>query len=50
MRCCRVPPGHRQHLSLQSVVELAEEVGGKDHGFRWVAYQLAGMNCPCGRW
>ncbi len=31
---CRVPPSDRTHLGLQAVVQLAEEVGGADHGFR----------------
>ncbi|KAL4440685.1 hypothetical protein ABPG77_000394 [Micractinium sp. CCAP 211/92] len=34
--CFRVPPSDPQHLSLQSIVELAEEVGGTDHGFRYI--------------
>lgn len=34
---CRVPPEDRAHLGLQSVRDLAEEVGGADHGFRWAA-------------
>ena len=33
---CRVPPGESTFLSLQSVVKLAEQVGGSDHGFRRV--------------
>ncbi|KAL4457530.1 hypothetical protein ABPG75_012395 [Micractinium tetrahymenae] len=34
--CFRVPPGDPQHLNLQSVVALAEEVGGPHHGFRYI--------------
>jgi hypothetical protein len=29
----RVAPGHRNYLALQSIADLAEEVGGQDHGF-----------------
>ena len=32
--CFRKPPGSQTALQLTSVVSLAEEVGGKDHGFR----------------
>ena len=32
----RVPPGHRQHLSLAALVGLAREVGGTLHHFRAV--------------
>ena len=31
----RVAPGHREHLPLQQLVDLAQEVGGQSHGFRW---------------
>ncbi|PRW56126.1 aldo keto reductase [Chlorella sorokiniana] len=34
--CFRVPPSDRSHLGLQSVVALAEDVGGTDHGFRYI--------------
>jgi aryl-alcohol dehydrogenase-like predicted oxidoreductase len=30
----RVPPGHRSYLSLDSLVGMAKEAGGKDHHFR----------------
>lgn len=32
--CFRRPPGSSDYLQLKAVVALAEEVGGKDHGFR----------------
>jgi aryl-alcohol dehydrogenase-like predicted oxidoreductase len=32
----RVPPGHRSYLSLDSLVGLARETGGKDHHFKAV--------------
>lgn len=34
--CFRVPPGNKAHLSLESAVELARQVGGTDHGFRYI--------------
>ncbi|HEX6068005.1 MAG TPA: aldo/keto reductase [Nitrososphaera sp.] len=41
--CFRVPPDSREHLSLQDAVGVAESVGGKDHGFRFIQlpYNLA---------
>lgn len=33
---CRVAPGNKAHLSLESAVELARQVGGTDHGFRYI--------------
>lgn len=36
----RVPPTSPEHLSLAELVELAEAVGGKDHGFRWLQLPL----------
>lgn len=41
--CFRVPPNSREYLSLQDVVKVAEDVGGKDHGFRFIQlpYNLA---------
>jgi aryl-alcohol dehydrogenase-like predicted oxidoreductase len=32
----RVPPDHKEHLSLRDLVALAREVGGDDHHFRAV--------------
>jgi aryl-alcohol dehydrogenase-like predicted oxidoreductase len=32
----RVPPGARNHLSLEELVGLAREVGGRDHSFKVV--------------
>jgi aryl-alcohol dehydrogenase-like predicted oxidoreductase len=34
--CFRVPSDSPQYLSLKDTVEMAEEVGGKDHGFRFI--------------
>ena len=34
--CFRVPEDNSQYLSLQDTVELAKEVGGEDHGFRFI--------------
>jgi aryl-alcohol dehydrogenase-like predicted oxidoreductase len=36
--CLRVPPDQPSYLSLESVVALAREVGGRDHGFRFVQF------------
>lgn len=34
--CFRVPNDNPQHLSLYDTVQLAREVGGEDHGFRFI--------------
>ncbi len=34
--CFRVPPGNLQYLSLEDTVNMAKEVGGKNHGFRFI--------------
>ena len=34
--CFRVTSDNPQYLSLQEVTKLAEEIGGKDHGFRFI--------------
>ena len=34
--CFRVPSDNPQYLSLQETVRLAEQVGGKDHGYRFI--------------
>ena len=34
--CFRVRPGEKDYLSLEEVVKLAERVGGKKHGFRFI--------------
>ena len=34
--CFRVPADSEESLSLEQVVKTAEEVGGKDHGFRFI--------------
>jgi len=41
--CFRVPPDNKEFLSLEEVVNLAEKVGGKQHGFRFIQlpYNLA---------
>src|SRR6185437_7716935 len=41
--CFRVPQDNKEYLSLQEVVKLAEKVGGKEHGFRFIQlpYNLA---------
>jgi aryl-alcohol dehydrogenase-like predicted oxidoreductase len=41
--CFRIPQGNKEYLSLEEVVKLAEKVGGKKHGFRFIQlpYNLA---------
>jgi aryl-alcohol dehydrogenase-like predicted oxidoreductase len=41
--CFRVPPDSREFLSLEHAVKVAESVGGKSHGFRFIQmpYNLA---------
>src|SRR4029078_6067202 len=41
--CFRVPPENQEYLSLEQAVKVAESVGGKDHGFRFIQlpYNLA---------
>jgi aryl-alcohol dehydrogenase-like predicted oxidoreductase len=41
--CFRVPPDNPEYLSLEQAVKVAESVGGKDHGFRFIQlpYNLA---------
>lgn len=41
--CFRVPQNERHYLSLEEMVNIAQEVGGKDHGFRFIQlpYNLA---------
>ena len=41
--CFRVHPDNREYLSLEEIVKLAEQVGGKQHGFRFIQlpYNLA---------
>jgi aryl-alcohol dehydrogenase-like predicted oxidoreductase len=34
--CFRVPEGNEEYLSLEEVVNLAEKVGGAQHGFRFI--------------
>ena len=34
--CFRVPHGDPQYTSLQEILHLAKEVGGEDHGFRFI--------------
>ena len=41
--CFRLPPDNKEYVSLEEVVDLAEKVGGKQHGFRFIQlpYNLA---------
>jgi aryl-alcohol dehydrogenase-like predicted oxidoreductase len=41
--CFRVHPDNREYISLEETVKLAEHVGGKQHGFRFIQlpYNLA---------
>jgi aryl-alcohol dehydrogenase-like predicted oxidoreductase len=41
--CFRVPPDNHEYLSLEQAVKTAENVGGKNHGFRFIQlpYNLA---------
>jgi aryl-alcohol dehydrogenase-like predicted oxidoreductase len=41
--CFRVPPSSHEYLSLEQAVKTAENVGGRDHGFRFIQlpYNLA---------
>jgi len=34
--CFRVHPNNREYLSLEEAVKVAEKVGGKQHGFRFI--------------
>ncbi len=34
--CFRVPPNNKEYLSLEEVVNLAEKVGGMQHGFKFI--------------
>jgi aryl-alcohol dehydrogenase-like predicted oxidoreductase len=34
--CFRVPKDHPQYLSLYDIIQLAKQVGGDDHGFRFI--------------
>ncbi|HKG31344.1 MAG TPA: aldo/keto reductase [Nitrososphaeraceae archaeon] len=34
--CFRVHPNNREYLSLEETVKVAEKVGGKNHGFRFI--------------
>lgn len=36
----RVPPDSPEHLSLQELLGIAEEVGGRGHHFRWIQLPL----------
>ena len=41
--CFRLPRNEREYLSLEEMVKIAQEVGGKNHGFRFIQlpYNLA---------
>lgn len=45
--CFRAPLGDPGHLSLQEVWDIAAKVGGKNHGFRHVKWNLFPAPC-CG--
>ena len=34
--CFRVKPDNLQYLSLEDTVNMAKEIGGEDHGFRFI--------------
>jgi aryl-alcohol dehydrogenase-like predicted oxidoreductase len=34
--CFRVEPDNRKYLSLEEIVKLAEKIGGKKHGFKFI--------------
>ena len=34
--CFRLPHNEREYLSLEEMVKIAQEVGGKNHGFRFI--------------
>lgn len=34
--CFRVPPDHHEYLSLEEVLRIAKDVGGENHGFRFI--------------
>lgn len=34
--CFRVPSDNPQYLSLQEIIKMAQDVGGPDHGFRFI--------------
>jgi aryl-alcohol dehydrogenase-like predicted oxidoreductase len=36
----RVPPDRAEHLSLEELLKLAEQAGGKGHHFRWLQFPL----------
>lgn len=36
----RVPPSAPEHLSLEELLAAAEDVGGRQHGFRWIQLPL----------
>lgn len=41
--CFRTAPANQEHLNLADLVDLAERIGGKEHGFRFIQlpYNLA---------
>lgn len=34
--CFRVPKEHRQYLSISDVLQIAKQIGGENHGFRFI--------------
>jgi len=42
--CFRAPPTDQgNHLSLEKVVQIAKQVGGNDHGFRYIQLPINGL-------
>jgi aryl-alcohol dehydrogenase-like predicted oxidoreductase len=41
--CFRVPPDSKEYLSLEDMISIAEDIGGANHGFRFIQlpYNLA---------
>src|SRR5574337_210374 len=51
--CFRVAPNHPQYLSIFEIVKIAEQVGGQDHGFRFIQLPLTqpgSRRCGAARW
>ena len=34
--CFRVVQNNKEYLSLEEIIKIAEQVGGKDHGFKFI--------------
>lgn len=48
--CFRQPPGSAGYVSLLSLVQLAQQVGGPDHGFRYVSCCSQGTGLTRREW